>query len=287
LPTELFALLDKLKVGDNFPVRSAGVINVGPESFYPGSIRTLPDEILQLAWSHVKNGADIIDVGGASTAPSAIYHGIKVVGVSQELERVKIALKAIMDEDLGVPISVDTQHSKVAEAALSLGASIVNDISGLKTDAKMAKVITDHEASLIIMAAHKCPGDIRTIQEAKSALKESIHHAIVGNVDLNRIVIDPSIGAWGGRDHRIDLMFLKNLEQFKTLEHPIFIAVSRKSFIGRITGVSDPSKRLMGSIAATAIAVFNGCHIVRTHDIKETVEAIRIAEALRDVSYTG
>lgn len=268
-------------MGDNFPVRTAGVINVGPESFYPGSIRTLPDEILQLAWTHVETGADIIDVGGVSTAPSSVYHRVREVGVSQELERVKLAFKAIMNEDLGVPISVDTQHSKVAEVALSLGASIVNDISGLKTDFTMTKVVVDHGASLILMAAQKRPGDIRTIQEAKNALQESIKRAISGNVEQKRIVIDPSIGAWDGRDYRIDLMFLRELAQFRALEHPIFIAVSRKSFIGCITGISDPSKRLMGSIAATAIAVYNGCHVIRTHDVQETLEAIRIAEALR------
>lgn len=281
MSTKLFALLGTIKVGDQYPVRTVGVINVGPESFYQGSIRTTPNEILQLARNHVENGADMIDVGGTSTAPPSIYRGVKEVGISKELNRVKMAFQALKSGDLGIPLSIDTQYSKVAEVALSLGATTVNDISGLKTDPKMSKVVADHGAGLILMAAHKRPGDVRTIQEAKAALRESIRQAIVADIDPKRIVVDPSIGAWDGRAFHVDLTFLRNLAHFRTLGHPLYVAISRKSFIGQITGIEDPSKRLIGSIAATTIAVFNGCHIVRTHDVNETVEAIRVAEALR------
>ncbi|MFQ6123486.1 MAG: dihydropteroate synthase [Candidatus Heimdallarchaeota archaeon] len=279
---KLFALLGKVKIGDQYPVRTVGVINVGPESFYQGSIRLTPDKILQLAWEHKDNGASIIDVGGASSAPASVYSGVKEVGVSQELERIKMAFQALKSGDLKIPLSVDTQNNEVAEMALSSGASIVNDISGLKRDPKMAQVVANYEASLVLMATQKRPGDVKTIEEAKTALRESIHLAKTADIDPKRMVIDPSIGAWDGRDYRIDLMFLKNLTHFRTLGYPLFVAISRKSFIGQITGIQDPRKRLIGSIAATAIAVFNGCHIVRTHDVKETMEAIQVAEALRD-----
>lgn len=281
MSTKLYALLGKVKIGDQYPVRTVGVINVGPESFYRGSIRITPDEIIQLAWKHKENGANIIDVGGASTAPPSVYYGVKEVGVSQELERIKMAFQTLGNEELEIPLSVDTQYSEVAEMALSLGASIVNDISGLKRDPKMAQVVANYEASLVLMATQKRPGDVKTIEESKAALRESILLAKAADIDLKRVAIDPSIGAWDGRDYRIDLIFLKNLTHFRTLGYPIYVAISRKSFIGQITGIQDPEKRLIGSIAATAIAVFNGCHIVRTHDVKETIEAIQVAEALR------
>lgn len=285
MSTKLFAQLGKVKIGDQYPVRTVGVINVGPESFYRGSIRMTPEKILQLAWKHKENGASIIDVGGVSTAPPSIYSGVREVGVSQELERIKMAFQALGSVDLEIPLSVDTQNNEVAEKALSLGASIVNDISGLKRDPNMAHVVANYEASLILMATQKRPGDVKTIEGSKAALRESIYLAKAADIDLKRIAIDPSIGAWNGRDFHIDLMFLKNLTQFRILGHPIYIAISRKSFIGQVTGIQDPDKRLIGSIAATAIAVFNGCHVIRTHDVKETMEAIRVAEALRDSSH--
>lgn len=244
-----------------------------------------PDKILQLAWEHKKNGASIIDVGGASTAPPSVYSGVKEVGMSQELVRIKMAFQALGSGDLEIPLSVDTQNHEVAEKALSLGASIVNDISGLKRDPKMAHVVANYEASLILMATQKRPGDVKTIEGSKAALKESINLAKAADIDPKRIAIDPSIGAWDGRDFHIDLMFLKNLTHFRTLGYPIYIAISRKSFIGQVTGIQDPNKRLIGSIAATAIAVYNRCHVVRTHDVKETIEAIQVAEALRDSSH--
>lgn len=285
MSTKLFAQLGKVKIGDQYPVRTVGVINVGPESFYQGSIRMTPDKILQLAWKHKENGASIIDVGGVSTAPPSVYYGVKEVGVSQELERIKMAFQALGSVDLEIPLSVDTQNHEVAEKALSLGASIVNDISGLKRDPNMAQVVAKNEASLILMATQKRPGDVKTIEGSKAALRESIYLAKAADIDPRRIAIDPSIGAWDGRDYHIDLMFLKNLTHFRTLGYPIYIAISRKSFIGQVTGIQDPDKRLIGSIAATAIAVFNGCHVVRTHDVKETMEAIQVAEALRDLSH--
>ncbi len=284
MPINLFAKLGSIKVGDKYPIRTAGVINVGPESFYPKSIRTTPETILQLARDHINNGADMIDIGGTSTAPSVVYPGVHEIRASKELNRIKMAFKALESQEIEIPISIDTQHSSVAEVALSYGASIVNDISGLKRDPEMSKVLLNYGASIVVMAANKRPGDVKTIAEAIIALKQSVQIAKETGINMKQIIIDPSIGAWDGRDYTIDLAIIKHLARFRELGFPLYVAISRKSFIGQITGIEDPSQRLVGSLAATAIAVFNGCHVVRTHDVKETVEAIQVAEALRSAS---
>lgn len=270
------ALFGNLKIGDGFPVRIFAVLNVGPESFYKGSIRTTPKEIVEYALKLIDEGADYIDVGAASTAPPEIYN-TKPVSEEVELKRVVEAVRAIR-EVTDFPISVDTQRAKVAEAALSKGANAINDVGGFKTDPEISKVVAEYDAPAIIMATFKKPGDAKTISEVRESLKSSIQIANEVGIDQNKLVIDPGIGF--GKPYEFDLALIRELTRLKTLQKPILIGVSRKSFIGRVLGIKNPEDRLIGSLAATAIAVFNGANVIRTHDVKQTRETIKVAEAI-------
>lgn len=270
------ALFGNLKIGDGFPVRLFAVLNVGPESFYKGSIRTTPKEIVEYALKLIDEGADYIDLGAASTAPPEIYN-TKPVSGEVELKRVVEAVKAIR-EVTDFPISIDTQRAKVAEAALSKGANAINDVGGFKTDPEISKVVAEYDAPAIIMATIKKPGDAKTISEVRESLKSSIQIADEVGIDQNKLVIDPGIGF--GKPYEFDLALIRELARLKTLQKPILIGVSRKSFIGRVLGIKNPEDRLIGSLAATAIAVFNGANVIRTHDVKQTRETIKMAEAI-------
>jgi dihydropteroate synthase len=174
---------------------------------------------------------------------------------------------------------VDTQRAAIAEAALEAGAKIINDVSGLKFDPRMARVVADFKCSAILMAARKKPGDARKIGEVCSVLQDSLQICKRHSIDMRKVVIDPGIGF--GKGAGWDVHILANLRKLEDLGRPICVAVSRKAFIGKILGVSNPADRLIGSLAATAIAVRNGANVVRTHDVQETVQVVRVAEVMR------
>ncbi len=293
------ARLGSLEVGEGRPVAVMGVINLSPDSFYPGSVRK-PGDVRKRAERMIEEGADIIDVGAFSTRP-----GARQISAQQELKRLMPALKEL--ESIGVPISVDTQRAEVAEAALGQGAEIVNDVSGLKASPEMARVISRHGASAIVMASWVRPGElllarqkggerIASIQGVLECLRESLEIARRGGLQESRIVVDPGIGfsvgplTSAGQDvlkgdwYERDVVILAKLGCLRELGRPICVGVSRKSFIGRILNLPDPADRLAGSIAATVLAVANGAHVIRTHDVRETVHAIRIAEEILKVS---
>ena len=196
-----------LKIGDGYPVRIFAVLNVSPESFYKGSVRTIPQEIGEYALRLVEEGVDYIDLGAASTAPPTIYR-TEYVSEEVELERVIVAVKAIRDVT-DFPISIDTQRSRVAEAALSRGANAVNDVSGFKTDPNLPKVVADYDAPVILMAAREKPGDPEKIGEIREALKESIRIAEEAGVDTKKIVIDPWVGF--GKPNECELDMIRDL----------------------------------------------------------------------------
>lgn len=262
-----------IPVGDNYSVVVVGVLNVSPESFYKGSVANSKKEIEEKAIKMVEDGAKIIDVGAMSTAP-----GVPPISLTEEKRRMRFAIRVLRDL-VNVPISVDTFRAEVANIALREGATIVNDVSGLKADGRMAKIISEYGASVIIMAADTRPGDVGTISEIKKALRQSLRIAKDAGISEEKIVIDPGIGF--GKKVSEDLHILRNLNRLRVLCRPILVGVSRKSFIGKILDLKDPDKRLIGSLAATAIAVYNGAHLVRTHDVKETLQAVKIAEAIR------
>ncbi len=277
----IFSDLAGVKIGDEHPVRIMGVINVSPESFYKGSVRTSPSEIAKLAKRMEEEGADIIDIGAMSTAPYLKTE----ISIEEEIERLSMAIK-VVKETISLPISVDTTRSKSAEAAIKAGATIVNDVYGLKHDVSMAKVVSDYNVGLII-AAHAIKHDQGDpIEKIKMALKESLNIARKAGIDDEKILIDPAIGFIRNENlpwHIWDCHVLKNLEKLRELNKPICIAVSRKSFIGKILDLKEPEDRLFGSLSATAIAVYNSAHLIRTHDVISTLQVARLAEFIRKI----
>jgi len=267
------AELGGIKVGDGCPVAMIGVLNLSPESFYSGSVVRGSAQALRRAKRMLEQGADIIDVGAASTAPN-----VEPISFDMERRRIFPIIKILVNK-IDAPISVDTQRATIAEEAMEIGAKIINDVSGLKFDSRMADVVTKLKCSAILMAARKRPGDVRTVADIRRALYNSLEICRRNKINLEKIVVDPGIGFGKGGDY--DVQILANLKKLKDLGRPICVAVSRKAFIGRILGLKDPADRLAGSLAATAVAVVNGADVVRTHDVEETLRAVRVAEAMR------
>ncbi len=269
-----------VRIGDRHPVGIMGVINLSPESFYSGSVVQEVKPTLKLAVEMVNQGCNFLDIGGRSTAP-----GVEKISITTEKERVLPVLKVLLDE-ISIPISVDTQYAEVAEEALKLGCHIINDVSGLQTDPKLIDVVKDYDSSLILMATEKVPGDRLKMNDIISALKNSMEIASSKGLDLKKIIIDPGVGKWvPSKIHKYDLQIINQLQLLRELGRPILVGISRKSFIGTLLQKSDPQDRLYGSLAATAIAIYNGAHIIRTHDPSDTIDVIRIAEALRNNIY--
>jgi dihydropteroate synthase len=267
------AELAGVPVGDGSPVVIMGAINVAPETFYKGSLVKGPEDAVKRAKEMVREGADIIDLGAMSTAP-----GVEPISADEERKRLLPVLKAI-EKTTNAPISVDTQRAEIARAALDAGAQMINDVSGFKADPEMAQVVAESGCSAIVMATKRRPGDIKTIEEARKTLKNSLEICEKHEIDLEKIVVDPGIGF--GKGAEWDLHILANLRKLSDLDRPICVGVSRKSFIGEALDLEDPADRLWGSLGATAIAVLNGVSVVRTHDPKETLHAVRVAEAIQ------
>ncbi len=268
----------KAKLGASHPVRIMGVLNLSQESFYSDSVATTEEQIRDRVRQMEKEGVDIIDIGGASTAPTSIY-GTPVVTEKEELERVGPALD-VAREATKLPLSVDTTSSMVAKKAVDLGASLVNDVSGLRKDPKMAKLVADLEVPVVLMAMCKKPCD--SVLESVSALRESIEIAENAGVPTNKLIVDPGIGF--GKPAQTDYDLLRRLSVFTMFGHPVLVGVSRKAFIGELLGLPDPGDRLIGSAAATAIAVARGADVVRAHDVEEARMAGIVGEALRGTS---
>jgi len=269
-----------IQLGDGFEPVIMFALNVSPESFYKPSVKTSEDQLVEAVLQAVEDGASIIDVGGKSTAPYLDTW----IPPEEEARRVTEAIKVIR-ENTGVktPISIDTTRASVAEAAIRAGADIVNDIYGL-ADPGMARVAVEYGVPLILGARVPKPEGKDPVRATVEALQDSVARALDGGVDESLIVVDPAIGFNRPRDrpwYEWDSTLLARLGELRVLGRPILVGVSRKSFIGAITGRGDPVDRLPGSLAATAIAVYNGAHIIRTHDVRETRDAVRIAYYIR------
>jgi len=255
-----------------------GVLNVTPDSFSDGGLYFDPRAAVQRAFKMVQEGADIIDIGGESTRP-----GSDPLPLEEELRRVLPVIEAIAPR-IGIPISIDTYKAKVAEEALSAGASIVNDISGLGFDPEMARVVARHGACAILMHIKGTPKDMQkdpryddVMGEIKAYLRERIRRAESAGVSPDAIVIDPGIGFGKRLEHNIEIF--RRLEELEELEKPILVGPSRKTFIGEILGV-DVSQRLYGTLAAVAHAVLRGAHIVRVHDVGAARQVVDMLDAL-------
>ncbi|MBI2562883.1 MAG: dihydropteroate synthase [candidate division NC10 bacterium] len=274
-----YANLAGLEVGDGFPVRLVGAINVSPESFYQGSVAEGEASLRQKAEQRAAEGADGLDIGAMSTAP---YLQTEVTE-AEEIQRLTWAI-GVVRKVTAVPISADTTRSRVALAALDAGAGVINDVSGLRPDPGMAEIVARRARGVILMATETEPEARDPIGTVRRLLEESLQIIWKAGVPEHRVVVDPGIGffrkaviPW----HAWDCEVLRRLGDLRTLEHPVLVGLSRKSFIGHILGQPDPADRLAGSLATTAIAVMNGAHLIRTHDVGPTREAVRMAEALR------
>lgn len=261
-----------------------GVLNLSPETFYRGSLVKSAEEAAVRAEEMVENGAEIVDLGGMSTGP-----GVAPISADEERKRLLPTLKSVR-EKIKAPISVDTQRSEVAEESLEAGADVINDISGFKADPDMARVASDYGCPAILMAnqisgrirtAEKEARDIKSMEEVKKGLKESLQICEDHGVDREKIVVDPGIGF--GKGPKEDLKVLADLDDLSELGQPICIGVSRKSFIGKTLDLDEPSERLPGSLGATAVAVTEGVDIIRTHDPRETSQLVRMIEAIQQI----
>lgn len=283
------AVIAGVPVGDEEPVRVMGVINASPESFYKGSVVTDPERAASLAEKMIREGASFIDVGGMSTAPYLDTY----VSLDEEIRRVVPIIKTIKENSSAkAPISVDTTRSLVAEKAVEAGADIVNDVRGLKEDPRMAKVVAEYGVPVIV-AANPLGQVIEgadPVRSVMTALEESIRIAEDAGIDTAKVVIDPAIGFIRPENppwYVWDATVIANLDILRGFGLPILVGISRKSFLKAITGRERPEERLAGSLAATAIAVWNGAHIVRTHDVRETLDAVKVAWFIRGRSEPG
>ena len=256
-----------------------GVINVSPESFHPGSVYRGDDAVLAAAVAMAEAGAALIDVGARSSAP----YLDTAISEAEETERLVRAVGALAAK-LAVPVSVDTSRPPVARAALEAGARVVNDVSAL-VDPALARVAAEHDAGLILMAS---PGPDRVVDTPMATVTRILRGALEAacrvGVPEDRVVLDPGIGFFRDADvawHAWDIAVLAGLWELTALGRPLCVGVSRKSFVGAITGHRDPAARLSGSLAATAAAVLAGAALIRTHDVAETVDAVRVAERVR------
>jgi dihydropteroate synthase len=260
-----------------------GILNVTPDSFSDGGLFFHKDRAVEQALRMEEEGADIIDVGGESTRP-----GSEKVSVQEEIERVVPVVEAIAGA-VKIPISVDTCKADVAEAALSAGASLINDISGLRFDPEMAKIAAKHNVPVVIMHIKGTPENMQKNPVYKALIPEiidylhgSIEIAVKAGIPDNRIIIDPGIGFGKTVEHNLEI--INRLQEFTGFEKPILLGHSRKSFIGKLLGDLPVTERLEGTAAAAAIGIFNGANIVRVHDVKEMVRVARIADGIKRVS---
>ncbi len=273
--------LGGLKLGDNYDPIIIGVINLSPTSFYKGSVNENSDAIKNKINQLIKEGVDIIDVGAISSAPSFLYKESEVISVETEIKRLGTFFKAIEDINISVPISVDTQSHKTAQFALENGVTIINDISGLKVDTNMANTISNSNASVILMACRDRPGDVFKPLEIIVELEKSIELGVSAGIPRSNIIIDPGLGSWTSqRNEYDDYTIINQLEELRVMNQCILVGISRKSFIGAILEV-PPEERLWGSLAATSIAIMNGAHTVRTHDVRATKDACLVANYIK------
>lgn len=259
-----------------------GVLNLTPDSFSDGGLFTNESEAVKQAEKLISDGADIIDIGGESSRP-----GSKQVTAEEEIRRVLPVIKAVCQR-WDIPVSIDTWKSAVAGAAIDAGAEIINDISGLRLDSEMAALAARSGAGLVLMHSrgefstmHSQPPVYDVLSEVVENLSHSLEKARAAAVGDRQIVLDVGIGF--GKTAEQNLELLARLDEVSRAfsDFPILVGASRKSFIGKVLGREEPRQRLYGSLASAAIAVFNGADIVRVHDVRESVEAVLIADAIR------
>ena len=282
-----------------------GVLNVTPDSFSDSGLHFDRDRALEHALKMLREGADIIDIGGESTRPGAKVvspsaSGAKESGASltqvrpavseqEELDRVIPVISALKQKRPDAVISVDTYKAKVARAAVEAGAEIVNDVSGFRWDPLMAKTLAELKCGAVLMHARGLPEEWRTLPPAsdivvlvKRELRDWAEVAVRVGVKRDRMVLDPGFGF--GKSFQENYPLLKRFEEFHELRYPLLVGVSRKSFIGHAVARdgkdADVADRLYGTLASETVAILKGEHIVRTHDVRAALDAARIADVV-------
>ncbi len=258
------------------------ILNVTPDSFSDGGKFDSIETALKQAEKMIEEGADILDIGGESTRPNS-----ERVSVEQEINRIVPVIEAIAKR-FDVPISVDTSKSEVAEIAVQSGAEIINDISGLKFDERIAEVAAKYKTGLILMhlrgsfeEMHKQKPVENILAEVANGFNQSIKKAKSFGVQDEQICLDVGIGFSKTFEQNLELIGKLNKLCREFSEYPMLVGTSRKSFIGKILGDVPTSERLNGTLATNVLACWNGANIVRVHDVKETVEALKVVEAIR------
>ncbi|HEX9927509.1 MAG TPA: dihydropteroate synthase [Pyrinomonadaceae bacterium] len=270
----------QIPIGDKTLVM--GILNVTPDSFSDGGKFYSLNQALNQAETIIAEGADILDIGGESTRPNSTQ-----ITTAEEIERVVPLVKEIAKR-FDIPISVDTTKAAVAEAAIEAGAEIINDVSGLRFDEKIADVVAKTDGGLILMhlrgtfeTMHKQEPVADIVHEVKNGLRRSVEKAELFGVGREQIAFDVGIGFSKTFEQNLEL--LAKLEEIcaEFSEFPMLIGTSRKSFIGKILNNAPADRRLYGTMSSVAIGIFNGAQIVRVHDIRGAIETARVAEAIR------
>ncbi|MBX9825144.1 MAG: dihydropteroate synthase [Xanthobacteraceae bacterium] len=253
-----------------------GILNLTPDSFSDGGQFNETQAALQHAQQMIAAGADIIDIGAESTRP---YGGQKPVSLEEELARLKDVLPTVIQ--MGTPVSIDTIKPEVALWALGLGASIVNDVWGLQRDPNMARVVAEAGVPVIVMHnRYKAEASINIMSDINAFFSHSINLAEKAGILRECIVLDPGIGF--GKTPEQSMEAIAKLEAFKRFDLPLLVGASRKRFIDTVSP-SEPLQRIGGSLAAHLLAVRNGAAIIRTHDVPETIQAIKVDDALQAI----
>jgi dihydropteroate synthase len=265
-----------------------GALNVTPDSFSDGGTFLDPQAAVARALDMERDGADILDIGGESTRPAAAP-----VCAREELSRILPVLETLRGK-LRIPISVDTQKSEVAEAALAAGAEIINDISALRTDPHLAEVARRTRTPVILMhmrgtprTMQKGPFARRVMRDVLAGLRDALARARRAGLAKSQVLLDPGIGF--GKSHEQNFEILARLPEFARLGCPLVIGTSRKAFLGKALArqgepPASPSERILGTAATVTASILGGAHIVRVHDVAEMARVVRVADAIANGS---
>jgi len=270
-------LLDRIT--KNEEVLIMGILNVTPDSFSDGGKFLARDRAKSRALEMEKNGADIIDIGGESTRP-----GAEKVELEVELDRTIPVIEAVREET-DIPISIDTYKSEVAREALDAGANILNDISALRFNPDLGRTAGERDVPVILMHMQGKPNTMQhdptygdPVEDIKNFLSERIEEAVRLGVSRDKIIVDPGIGF--GKKYEDNYEILRRLDEFETLDCPLLLGTSRKSFIGDTLDV-PPEERVEGTIASNVVGVLRGASILRVHDVKENYRALNVTVRCR------
>ena len=273
----------KVRLGERTIIM--GVLNVTPDSFSDGGLYLDSEKAIAHALQLLDEGADIVDVGGESTRPGAKA----VVSAEEELRRVLPVIGALKNQRPNATISIDTYKADVARAAVANGAEIVNDVSGLRWDLQMAKTVAELKCGVVVMHMRGRPEEWRNLSPpsdvvllVKRELREWVEAAVLAGVRRERIAVDPGFGF--GKNFEQNYPLLARFQELQSLGFPMVAGTSRKSFIGRMLAKDGKdaavAERLYGNLAAQTALILKGAHILRTHDVKASAEAARVADAI-------